>query len=437
MSASNITRFAGAVLISLVFSFTHALTARSESARTGIALARGIEFINAGNYRAALAPLASVLAEQPRDVEALYYAGLAHSRLGEYDAAAGLLTRALEIDESAEVALELGRVRALTDRCDEARRLFERYESLGADEAGRRSVVGLLLGCGGESRVGLPRIAVTLGWQMDSNVILEPEHPQNPKPVKADGRAVLYVTTGGTPLRTSLFEVNLGGSAYGNYHEDLRDYDALVGRLSTALAFIPWERLRPALGYSFEYSYFGRHSYNRTHRGTVQLEAREGPRAATEAIFEARDAHFWDSDQFSDNAERTGRGESAGLRQRFSIGTVETIVSVFGDWDRAREQWWASEGWRAAMKLSWQATRTLAIQLSGEYQARDYNANFPGQDVAREDRTQTYGVTVSRALGRAATLTLSGVRTRNDSNLEYFEYTRTIIGLYLTLGLGG
>lgn len=437
MSTSNVCRTTVLVLCFLFFLLLHTPAAVAESARAGIELARGIVLINAGHYREALEPLARALADEPRDQEALYYAGLAHSRLGEYDAAADLLTRALAIDESADVAFELGRVRALTAHCDEARRLFARYEALGADEAGRRSVEGLLLDCGGD-REGLPlQLAVTVGWQHDSNVILESESTATPEPVKADGRAVLYLTAGGVPLRTRLLELDFGGSFYGSRHDELHDYDALVGRLSTELALTSWQRVRPALGYGYEYSYFGGNSYNRTHRGTFQVEVREGSRAATEVVLEARDAHFWDSELFSDNAERTGAGESAGLRQRITVGMVETAISLFGDWDRAREEWWASEGWRAAVRVSWQMTRNLAVKLSGEYQARDYDAPFPGQEAAREDRTSTWGAMMSRSLGRTATLTLSGTRTSNESNLDHFEYTRTIIGLYLTFGLGG
>lgn len=437
MLIANVARLASAALLSAFFMLVHTAPVAAESARAGIDLARGIVFINAGDYRAALAPLARALDDEPRNQEALYYAGLAHSRLGEYASAATLFTRALEIDESVEVAFELGRVRALTERCTEARRLFTRAEALGANEAGRRSAEGLLRGCGGGGRRAPLRLALTVGWQQDSNVILAPERPETPKPAKEDGRAMLYLTVGGTPLRTRLLELDLDLSGYGSRHEDLRDYDALVGHLNTVLALTAWKRVRPALGYGFEQSYFDGDSYNRTHRGYFQLEVREGARAATEAVLEMRDAQFWDSELFPDNAERTGAGESVGLRQRFSIGSLETTVSLFGDRDQAREDWWASEGWRAAARFSWRPTRKLAVGLTGEYRAWDYEAAAPGQEVAREDRMSTLGATLSHSLGRAVILTLSGSWIRNESNLDYAEYTRTIIGLYLTLGSGG
>jgi len=435
--APAIFRAALLSLLAVVPAFVNAPSpALAASAQSEIEVARGIELVNAGRFQEAVAPLERALAAEPTNQEALYYGGLAHSRLGEYETANALLERALEIEESAEIHFELGRVRALTGRCADAEAFFARYERLGSDEPGRKAAESLLRGCSGSRSASRVRLGISLGGQYDSNVILEPLYSPAPKPAQADWRALLYVTAGATALKTPTIALDLGYSFYGSVHQNLHDYDTIANRLSALLALPAWGRVRPSLGYSFEYSYFDGNPYNRTHRGSVQVEVREGERAATEVVFEARDALFWDSELFTDNADRTGTGESAGLRQRWSSGPIETAFALYAERDRAREDWWASDGWRASGQALWRPAAAIAVGLSGEYQARDYDAPYPGQEATRADRTQTWIATISWSPARALSLTISESWSHSDSNLEFYEYTRNIVGLYATIGLG-
>ncbi|MHB8837302.1 MAG: tetratricopeptide repeat protein [Candidatus Methylomirabilia bacterium] len=411
-------------------------TARAVTAGSEIEIARGIALVNDGLFRDAVEPLERALAAEPRNQEALFYAGVAHSRLAEYPAAGALLQRALAVAEAAEVFFELGRVRALTGNCAEAGRLFSRSEAMGGDEAGRRAAELLLLGCSNVPMARRLRLVSAAGWQYDSNVILEPAHPTAPKSTKADQRALLYVAAEATPLKAETLALDIGYSFYGNLHGKLTQYNAIVQRVRAELAFTAWERVRPAFGYSLDYSLFDGKSFNLTHRGTLQATLREGEGATTAAVIEVRDARFWNSVLFGDNADRTGDGESAGLRQRLVFGPVETKIELFADRDRAREAWWATDGWRAAAKALWRPAPALALTVSGEYQTHAYDAPYPGQQVLRDDRTLTLAASLSWSFNRTASLTLSESWTRNDSNLALYDYTRNIAGAYLTIALG-
>lgn len=435
---SSVTLFRAELLLvfAAVLMFADVSQALAASAQSEIEVARGIELVNAGRFQEAVASLERALAADPTSLEALYYGGLAHSRLGEYAAANELLERALEIEETAEICFELGRVRALTGRCADAQIFLASYERLGSDEPGRKAAEGLLRGCGGVKSASRLRLSISLGDQYDSNVILEPQQPTAPKPSKDDWRALLYVSAGATALKTRTLTLDLGYSFYGSLHERFHDYDTIANRLNALLALPAWGRARLSLGYVFDYSYFDGNAYNRTHRGSLQVAVREGERAAAEAVFEVRGARFWNSELFTDNADRTGAGESVGLRQRWGSGPVEVSLALFGDRDRAREDCWAVDGWRASAKALWRSSETIAIGLSGEYQARDYDAPYPGQQASRADRTQTWAATISWSLTPALSLTLSESWSHNDSNLTFYEYTRNIVGLYATIGLG-
>ncbi len=439
MSSRPVARGLFLTLLSVFLMSAPASRAIAESAanRSEIDLAHGIELINAGKYREALVPLLRVVGDSPRHQEALYYAGLAHSRLGKYEAAADLLARSNAIEETAEASFELGRVRALTNRCVEARQFFARSTALGAEDAELRLINGLLLICEDERRLPPFRFSLTAGWQYDSNAILEPLHPTVKKPVKDDQLAAVFLSAGVTPLRTGTFKLNLDYSFFGNLHVEFDDYNTILNRLSATLALTPWKLVRPVLGYAFEHASYGGDAYSRTHRGSLQIEVREGSRASTEAVFEVRDARYWNTSLYTDGVERTGEGQSVGLRQRLLMGNVELTVSFFGDWDQARQDYWASEGWRAAARLSWRPTQKATIGLSGDYLERDFQAPLPGKQEARDDRTTALGATLSHALGRSAAVTLAGSWTSNESNIEAYRYTRTIIGLYLTFGWGG
>lgn len=402
-----------------------------------IQVSHGIALLNAGDYPQALDELEAALEGDPENGEALFYAGVAASRLGRSGEAESFLRRALAAGETAEANLELGRVLAAAGRCEEAKRHFQRFEALGGDPSGRRAAAAAVGECGG-GRAGPPlRASLTCGWQHDSNVILEPENPVAPQDRKADDRLLAQLAVGAGVVRTESASIDVGYVLYASLHGSLNDYDAVTHSLRPVLTLSPGERTRLTLAGSLDFTEFGGSRYSRVERASAAISRRGGSRkTATEAFGEVRDARYWDSELFPDNSERTGGGMGAGLRQWFGGGPFEALLSASLDRDLAQTPWWTSDALKLEGKLVWRPAPPLTLGLSIAHEARGYDAPFPWLGEAREDRRWDVGATAVWALSPKLSLAVSAARSRNESNLEVYRYSRTIVGAHLTLALG-
>jgi tetratricopeptide (TPR) repeat protein len=432
---TTVLRTAAAVLAAAVA--LHAAAAGALAAVPHeVAIARGIELVNGGKYRAALAPLGEALAAAPDNAEALYYAGVARSRLGDYGEAEALLRRALGVDETAEVLFEIGRVASLTGRCSDAAGLFSRAAAVGADDDARKAGDRLLEGCRAQGAKRPWRLALTAGWQHDSNVRLDPDRPKAPPAgPTADDRALAYFSAGVTPLRSAAAEVDLGYALYASRHQDLEDFDALSHRITVPVTFRPAERVRPTLGYALEHTSFGGEKYSLVQTASAGLVRDAGGGTVSEAVAEYRWNTFWDSALFTDNAGRSGNGWSAGARQGLRRGPVDLRLQAFYDRDDADAAYWASSGWRAGAGLAWRLAEPLSLGVALDYQARDYDEAFPGIDTVREDRTWQWSAHLLWSISPRFSAALTASRTINDSNLEPYAYHRTIYGAVVAAGL--
>lgn len=401
-----------------------------------VSIARGIEHINAGRYAEALEDLKAARQVAPDNNEALFYSGVAYARLGEYMTAEGLLLRALQLHESAEPYFELGRVAALTGRCDEAGRLFDRFAALDGDEAGRTDGTRLLDGCRSRLKRQPAWLSLGLGWQHDSNVVLDPDNPATPREGDKDDHRGLATLSAGLPLAPVRgLELVPAYGFYGSLHARLHDYNALYQKIDVPLTITSSALLRPTLGYSAEYTLFDGDRYSVIQTGYARLALAEGAAAVTEALAEYRDNRFWDSDLFPDNEGRSGGAWSAGARQAVRWGRLEARLHGLYDRDDADEEHWVSRGWHAGARVDVRVAEPLTVSLTGEYAAKDYRAIAPAAVEKREDRTTTYTAGVNWAFSRRASATIGGSYTSDDSNLEAYTFDRTIVGIALTVGL--
>lgn len=399
-------------------------------------IARGIDLMNAERHRDAVVHLERAVAEEPDSEEALFYAGVAFSRIGEYDRAAELLARALAVRESPEVVYELGRAHALAGRCADATAMFDRLPALGAGEGIVEVAATHLEGCRGAPRSGGVELALSVGVQADSNVILEPDNPVGPERDESDNRALLHLNATWNALRAGGASLVLGYEGYRSSHADLGDYDSLYHRLRPAVHLNAGGRVRPSAGFDLDYTLFDAGAYSRVGEAWVQVAVPTGSRARTEAFAARRWSAFWDTETFPENSVRSGDGWSAGLRQRLGRGRFQGMLTLEREQDDAREGHWSSAGWRAGGRVAVGLTGSLTLGLAGEYLARDYDEVFPGLGEAREDRLQTWTAALTWTLSRNLALTVSETWSRNDANLDAFAYTRNIAGVYLTLSAG-
>jgi len=189
-----------------------------------VLVAQGMEKIGSHDYQEAADLLSRAIEMDPDNPEANYYAGFAYSRVGEYEKAEQLLSRALELDPTAvEAYFELGLVYVSQADCTQAESFLLKFRNFSTDEGLKQIARNLLQDCKKEAPEEKRfRLTGTAGIQYDTNVILEQSNPPPNKNKKGDFRdAILFLSSGLTAFENDLVNVNLDYDGYFSDHVEL------------------------------------------------------------------------------------------------------------------------------------------------------------------------------------------------------------------------
>ncbi len=422
------------LLIVLLFSVMSPLYAGAED--YDLYIAQGIEKINEGKMKDALEFLKKALELSPDNPEAVYYAGIAYSRVGNYKEAEDLFFKTLQLDETAvDVHLELGRLYYLTSRCDKAEESLSTFIELSEDEGLKGYAARLIEGCTREAEEKPYKLNITLGGQYDSNVIIEPENPLVREDKKSDIRAVVYLSAGATPLKSRLINLNVDYKFYQSLHSDLSDFNVHYHKITPSLEAFVSDIIKPSVGYSLEYTLFGGELYSRIHRYYGKVTVKEGENLLTEAIYEYRDQNYWNSDLYQSNSIRSGYKNTIGIKQNLYLDRLSGNIYFFSDHTRAEEDYWSFNGYRTGARLLYKITSPLYVNISGEYNRRQYRDDYPGYTEKRSDRMQQYSIGLTYLISKRISISVTENYTINSSNLDIFDYKRNITGVFLRVGV--
>ncbi len=422
------------LLIVLLFSVTFPLHASAED--YDLYIAQGIQKINEGKMKDALEFLKKALELSPENPEATYYAGIAHSRVGNYKEAEGLFLKTFRLDETAiDVYLELGRLYYLISRCDKTAESLSIFIELSEDKALMGYAARLIESCTGKAEEKPYKLNITLGGQYDSNVIIEPENPIVSADKKSDFRVIVYLMAGATPLKSRLINLKVDYNFYQSIHTDLSDFNVHYHKITPELEMVLSDIIKPSVGYTFEYTLFGGDRYSRVHTYFGKVALKEGEKLSTEAIYEYSDRNYWDTDLYQTNSIRSGFLTSLGLRQNFVLERLRGNVYFFSDHDRTEENYWSLNGYRAGATLLYRVSSPLYVNISGEYNRRQYREDYPGYTEKRSDRMQQYSIGLTYLISKRISIAVTENYTINSSNLDIFDYKRNTTGVFLKVGV--
>ena len=424
------------LLLSVVFPLSVAFPVYAGAEGYELYIAEGIRKINQGSTGDAIVLLKKALKLSPENPEALYYAGVAYSRNGNYKEAESLFLRTLQLDEtSANAYLELGRIYYITSRCDDLEGLLSGYIARSEDRALKREAAELVDGCRKRADEKPYRFNVSAGSQYDSNVILEPSNPPVNAERKSDIRAVLYVTSGAVLLKERAIKLTLDYNFYQSLHMNLHEFNVQYHEIIPAVEMTFSDALRSSIGYSLEYTLLGSELYSRFNTFYGKFTAKESENLSTEAIYEYRNNRYRDSDIFQTNSMRSGYQNSVGIKQSFYLKRLIGEIYYFSDFNRAREGYWAFNGQRSGVELAYKITPLLHINVSSEYNERRYRDDFPGFQEKRLDKMRQYSLRLTYFISERESASITESYIVNDSNLGIFDYRRNITGIFLTVGI--
>ena len=398
-------------------------------------IAEGIEQLNENKYKEALESLNKALAISPDNTEALYYSGVAYTRLGDIDKAKEVFLKIIKEDESfANVYLELGRIYYIQSDCSMTRQYLSSFLDLADDELLKAYAADLMGACAEEQEKPYS-LYVSLGAQYDDNVLLEPSNPVAPTDAKDDGRVVAYVIADATLFDNENMSFNTEYTFYQSLHFSLDDFDVHYHRIKPSIDFKMFDALTTTLGYAFDYTLLGGDRYSGVNTYFANINFTENDNFSTDLISEYKDFKYRDGDLFADNAIRSGHQTTYGLKQNFRKGDLSGNLFYFSDFGRASVGYWSFNGHRLGVELTYRVSSPLFLTFFGEYAQSDYRDVFLNFTEERDDKVQKYSVVLAYKVTDRIALYLSEDFTVNDSNLSSFDYTRNIIGLYLTASI--
>jgi hypothetical protein len=397
-------------------------------------LARGISAIESGSYKEAIGEFSSALKEKPEDRTATLYLGIALSRAGDVSASSAL-KKALSMDpQDPRTNLELGIYFFNRSMFEEAGDYFDNTVRLapGSEFAAKASQYLRAIRIEGGSKPWA--INVTAGGQYDSNVVLNPSGGPLPEGIsgKSDWSAVINLNGRYNFLKKDSAECSIGYGFYQNLHARLSDFNITRHLIDIGAGYM----ISPVIGlraaYEFEYVYVGGDGYDSAHTVAPSLVVSEGRDFSTVIEYRYRKNNFIDSDLFSDNSDRTGSNNLIGVVQKIPLG--RKILLQAGYWhdeDSTRRAFWDYRGDKLMADLRVGLPGNVLASLTAQYYTRDYKGVGPLSGDKRSDREYTGAVSFTKPISERYSVTIGELYMRNKSNIDVFDYSRSITTVFL------
>jgi hypothetical protein len=406
---------------------------------------------------------------------ASYYAGVAWLQAEERERAREALERVRR--EAPGTAWATAAARALAEAEGRTRGLRDRRDLEGLQQAERP--LGRTPDRG--SRRQGPWIVLSGGAEYDSNVLLRGDGVQVPDEIsdEGDGRAVWTAQVGSELWRNRDWTFGALVAYYGSAHFDLTDFDTHYPSVTAWLDRRFGEATVARLQYDFSYAWVGGDAYLREHSAIPALFHDWGGRRGTTRLFGELtwDDYRFDHDDVVDGVPGGTAGDPC------PVG-VTTPCGPFGldeSEERNRDGFWAIVGFdhvvpfeelRSELSFGYRwhhydaegreydfqahevglGARTLlpwrlVLDLQGSFTWRpyDHRSTYPDPDDLvsglqyrlrngdKEERIWQADAILERPITEWLIASLRYEYTRNDANVEVFDYDRHIVGGYLTV----
>ncbi len=399
-------------------------------------IALGIAALETNNYRDAVDEFSAALKEHSDDHTATLYLGIAQSRSGNKDAGPSL-KKALALNpKNPRTNLELGIFYFNQSAYGEAKDHFAATKKLAPQTELSEMAENYMraMGQGGSAKPW--SLLMSLGTQYDSNVAIIPDDRALPLGLsdKSDWRAVVYLKGKYTFVSSKNLEGSASYSLYQSLHNNLSDFNVTQHLFDLKGSYTLSPSLKLTGTYTFEYVYLGGDGYDYAHAISPSLTLLEGNGFSTILEYRYQYSHFMNTDLFSTNSFRTGSNNLAGITQIIPLKTsIAAKVGYAHDENAANKEYWDYSGDKFFAGLTFTLPHRMFLDLYGEYYSRDFEGISPASDSARKDTSRTVSASLTKAYSNRLSLTLAQLYTKNKSNIEDFDYKRSITSLFLNV----
>jgi tetratricopeptide (TPR) repeat protein len=420
-------------------------------------LGLGIVQYNRARYRDAETSLLEADKLAPDDSTVHYYLGLVHHAQGEFEKSQPQFRRAMTLspDLAPSAHYYSGVAYFRRGMLDAARTEFEAVlASQPSPELGQsaREFMALTT-ASAPSRPKPWSLTASVSAEWDSNIVLMPSGVQPPAGTtgisrQGDYRTVLYARGEYRPVATERWNVGSSYGFYQSFHRTLSGFDV---QDHSPTVFVQ-HQLGPiglSLQYVYNYTLVGRAPYLIAQAVQPLLLLKEGANAYTQVEFRYQNKDFQHG-RFTINAFRDGKNWLAGLTQflLFSENQGRVWLGYTYDTDRTgggspsfavpgepTNADWSYQGHRIATGLELPPVRTLKLDLAFDYYLQEYdNPNSFSSNglIRRKDNIYAFSANVSRGITENISAALQYAYTRDQNNIQAFDYNHSVYSLVLT-----
>ena len=405
----------------------------------------GVTLLELGRNAEARAAFQKVLAEEPDDAKAQFYAGVAAYRTSDYAAARPHLERAAALDPSLAVQARYysGLVEVSVGDLSAAAGSFSAVAEQSPISPLGQSAANLTEDLRA-ARAELPwSLALTAGGEWDSNPTLAgsndflPNGQPNPGADSDPTYRGVFTAAGSARLfANERVSLTAGYDGYWsiNHEEHRVDLQTHAGWVSGGTILGP---VRVGLRYDYAYTFLSlTNPFRQLHRATPTLAIREGNWGLTQPYYQLQYADFQDVD-FPPNStfERDGPRHLFGLSQFFFLPEPFSYVTIGanGDLFNSDGTEWRYDGFETSFGAGYDFPWAVSFSWLWRFAHRDYrdhSAFFPFD--RREDDTHWVTAEIARPIVDHWVARVAGSFAFQDSNVPVYNYTRKVVGAYLT-----
>ncbi|MBN1106062.1 MAG: tetratricopeptide repeat protein [Deltaproteobacteria bacterium] len=381
------------------------------------------------DYTRAASLFEEIAREDSSNVLAQYHAGLSFYQQKQYRKALEYFVRAWELSPSVEAngAYYAGICHLRLGETEKAVERFEYVTGHADEDLLREYAARWLESLESRKKAQKPyTLYLKLGLQYDSNVTLEPldlDFISDEDDFLLQG----YFSGKYRILEKANHELGVGYNHYQTWHYDLDQFD-LAGGIFNLYWKYRWHPFTFDVSYLPEYYWLDSDSFLMRHHLRPEVTWRAGEKVFTRLTYSYfRNNHFFDDGRDGHaNEIFLGGYYLLGGKSSYLFGGIGCEDTSTADPDQDYEQWKLRLG--IVVEIPWD----LQLSVTGRYYEQNYDHVDSGYGIRREDAKYCGSLSLSRKLCRDwLSLMAEFEYTKNDSNIDAFEYDRKVVTLSL------
>jgi tetratricopeptide (TPR) repeat protein len=373
---------------------------------------------------------AEIAVEEPSNVLATYYAGICLFKLKRFVGALDYFISASEESPSVKANgyYYAGICYLKTNDFEKAIEKFQYAKEHANSDSLRASAARWLQAAEQQQKAFKPySLYFKFGYQYDDNIRLEPLDQD----IYADEGD--HVTKGYFSGRYNFvnkrdLKIGAGYSHYQTWHNDLTTYD-LVGSIYNLYVKYRFDKFSLGCSYLPTYYWVDSDSYLMRHQLKPEITWKIADNLSTRLSYS-----YHDNNYFQDY-DRNGNTHEFDLNVQYSIlnNKVHLLGSIGLDDNSASHRDEYYEQLRTKLSISFKALWGINLGLRGRYYDKDYQYNDSVYGVKRKDDKYYGSISVSRQiLYKWLGVTAEFNYTKNESNVNNFEYEKKVTAFYIT-----